>query len=50
MAAEKVEYTDILVEKEYPIGYVTINRPERLNAISPDTREQLNQAFAEMRQ
>lgn len=49
MAAEKLEYTDILVEKEYPIGYVTINRPERLNAISPDTREQLNQAFAEMR-
>jgi len=49
MVEKKQEYNDLLVEREYPIGYVTINRPERLNAISPDTRQELHQAFAEMR-
>ena len=49
MTQEKTEYNDLLVEKEYPIGYITINRPEILNAISPDTRDELHRAFDEMR-
>lgn len=46
---EKLEYTDIIVKKEYPIGYVILNRPERLNSVSLEMREQLCQAFLEMR-
>ncbi len=49
MTEEKAEYNDLLIEKDYPIGYITLNRPERLNAISPDTRQELHRAFAEMR-
>ena len=49
MSPEKLAYTEIKVEKKYPIGYITFNRPERLNAVSPEMREQLNQACFEMR-
>jgi 1,4-dihydroxy-2-naphthoyl-CoA synthase len=30
---EKLEYTDIIVEKKYPIGHITINHPEKRNAL-----------------
>jgi enoyl-CoA hydratase/carnithine racemase len=48
----RLEYTEIIVEKEYPIGYITINRPEKRNAISlrkGATIPQLLQAFDDMR-
>ena len=49
---EKLEYTDIIVEKKYPIGYITINRPERRNAVGTEpggTIDQIDQAAYEMR-
>jgi enoyl-CoA hydratase/carnithine racemase len=46
---DNLEYTEILVEKEYPIGYITLNRPDRLNAVTPELREQFSQACYEMR-
>jgi len=50
--SERLEYTDIIIEKKYPIGYVILNRPEKRNALvtAPGgTIEQLQQAFLEMR-
>lgn len=47
--SSQLEYTDIIVEKPYPIGYITINRPEKRNALAHSTVTQLNQAFNEMR-
>jgi len=47
------EYTDIIVEKKYPIGYITINRPEKRNALTTQdggTCDQLSQAYEEMAQ
>lgn len=49
MTEEKYEYKELLVEKEYPLGIITINRPERLNAIDAAMREELHLAFAEMK-
>jgi len=48
---EKVEYTDLIVEKKYPIGYITINRPEKRNSLTAfagGTCDQLSQAYREM--
>ncbi len=48
-----LEYTDLIVEKKYPIGYITINRPEKRNALTTQiggTCDQLNQAYEEMAQ
>jgi len=48
----ELEYTDLIVEKKYPVGYITINRPEKRNALTTfkgGTCEQLKQAFLEMR-
>ncbi len=47
--SSQTEYTDIIVDKPYPIGYITINRPEKRNALAHSTVTQLNQAFNEMR-
>ena len=50
--AERFEYTHLIVEKKYPIGYITINRPERRNTLiqtQGGTIEQLQQAFRDMR-
>ena len=54
MAQEKLEYTHLIVEKKYPVGHITINRPEKRNAMQTTnvpggTVEQLMQAFLEMR-
>lgn len=49
---EELEYTDIIVEKKYPIGYITINRPERRNAVGTgkgETIQQIDQAALEMK-
>ena len=45
-----LEYTDIVVEKKPPIGYITINRPERRNAIDPKTSRELLVAWSEFRE
>jgi len=46
---DKLEYNDIIVEKKGPIGYITINHPEKRNALVGGTIPQLQQAFLEMR-
>ncbi len=40
-----MEYQDLIYEKRGRIAYVTINRPEVLNAISPLTQRELVSAF-----
>ena len=40
-------YQNILYEKEGPVVTITLNRPERLNAISPDLEDELHQALDE---
>ena len=39
------DFTNITYEKKGRIAYVTINRPERRNAVDPDTSRELKQAF-----
>jgi len=39
----------VLYEKRGRVAYVTINRPEALNAIDPQTNEELTAAFADFR-
>lgn len=49
--AGTLPYTDIIVEKKHPIGYITINRAEKRNALTEfpgGTCDQLSQAFQEM--
>jgi enoyl-CoA hydratase/carnithine racemase len=43
-----MEYTHILVEKADGIGKITINRPDALNALHPDTHRQMQQALREL--
>lgn len=46
------EYTDIIVEKKPPIGYITINRPEKHNSLTQlrgGTLDQMAQAYGEMK-
>lgn len=48
---ERIEYTDLIVEKRYPIGYITINRPEKRNTLTTTpggTVDQLAQAYTDM--
>ncbi|MGJ8743495.1 enoyl-CoA hydratase/isomerase family protein [Polaribacter sp.] len=40
-----MEFKNILVEKQDGLGYVTINRPKKLNALNKDTIEELHEAF-----
>jgi len=45
------EYTDIIVEKKPPVGYITINRPEKQNSLTQlrgGTLDQMAQAYGEM--
>jgi enoyl-CoA hydratase/carnithine racemase len=43
-----MEYTHLLVEKKDGIGKITINRPDALNALSPDTHVELQRALDDM--
>lgn len=45
-----MSYENIKVEKREGIGYVTLNRPERLNALNDKTVEELYQAFKELKE
>jgi 2-(1,2-epoxy-1,2-dihydrophenyl)acetyl-CoA isomerase len=40
--------TDVLVSRQGPVGIVTINRPDRLNAVTPDVGERLSDAFLDL--
>jgi len=44
-----MEYEHLIIEKKYPIGYITINRPERRNALAARTLQELREAADEMR-
>jgi len=39
------DFKNITIERRGRLAYVTINRPERRNAIDPDTSRELSQAF-----
>ncbi|NMB41754.1 MAG: hypothetical protein GX996_07450 [Firmicutes bacterium] len=41
-------YQFLKLEKEYPLAYITINRPEVMNALSNALTEELGQAFSEV--
>jgi E-phenylitaconyl-CoA hydratase len=43
------DFANIIYEKKGRIAYVTINRPERMNAVDPDTSDELLQAFSDFR-
>ncbi len=40
-----MNYNNILVEENHPIGIITINRPNKLNALNRDTIQELHDAF-----
>ncbi|QLL07568.1 enoyl-CoA hydratase/isomerase family protein [Mycobacterium vicinigordonae] len=37
--------TDILISRDGPVGIITINRPQRLNAVAPETGSRINDAL-----
>ena len=39
---------NVLIQKENRIGTIVINRPEKLNSLSADTRKELVNAFKEL--
>jgi E-phenylitaconyl-CoA hydratase len=43
------DFTNIIYEKKGRIAYVIINRPQRMNAVDPDTSRELLQAFSAFR-
>ena len=43
-------YTLIKVERHHPIGVITLNRPEKRNALSPQLIAELSAAFDELKQ
>ncbi|MCX8195820.1 MAG: 3-hydroxyacyl-CoA dehydrogenase/enoyl-CoA hydratase family protein [Acidilobaceae archaeon] len=47
-AVEEVVKETIIIRKEKPIAWVILNRPERLNAISPKMLEELSKALDEL--
>lgn len=44
-SAEQITYTNILLEQEGKIAYITMNRPERRNALALDHMEELIDCF-----
>ncbi|MEN2999811.1 MAG: 3-hydroxyacyl-CoA dehydrogenase/enoyl-CoA hydratase family protein [Acidilobaceae archaeon] len=47
-AIEEVTKETLVIRKEKPIAWITLNRPERLNAISPKMIEELGRALDEL--
>jgi 2-(1,2-epoxy-1,2-dihydrophenyl)acetyl-CoA isomerase len=45
-----VEYETVILEKEGAVATLTLNRPDRLNAISPQMRDDLRDALTEVRE
>jgi enoyl-CoA hydratase len=43
-----MKFKHILLEKESPIGLLTINRPDKLNALNMATIQELHKAFTEL--
>ena len=43
------DFSKIIYEKKGRIAYITLNRPERRNAVDPDTTRELRQAFSDFR-
>jgi enoyl-CoA hydratase/carnithine racemase len=43
------DFSKIIYEKKGRIAYITLNRPERRNAVDPDTSRELRQAFGDFR-
>jgi enoyl-CoA hydratase len=39
-----MEYKELILEKKPPIAYITLNRPEKLNTLSPNIMMELNDA------
>ncbi|MFS4466404.1 enoyl-CoA hydratase/isomerase family protein [Maribacter sp. 2210JD10-5] len=40
-----MSYSNIIIDKKYPLAIVTINRPKKLNALNRDTIQELHGAF-----
>jgi enoyl-CoA hydratase len=43
-----MKYNNILIEQNKPIGTITINRPNKLNALNRDTIQELHEAFKKL--
>lgn len=43
-----MSYQNITVEREQRLYIVTINRPEVMNALNPETHAEMEQAFDEL--
>ena len=44
-----MDYQNLLVEKKDNIAIVTINRPDKLNALNAQTMSELKSAFTELK-
>jgi enoyl-CoA hydratase/carnithine racemase len=42
------DYTDIVIDNEYPVGVLRLNRPEKLNAFTYHTLAEINRGIAEL--
>ncbi len=40
-----MEYQDIIVRKDAGVAVITLNRPEVLNALRPEMRDEIGDAF-----
>ena len=43
--SKNMKYNNIIIEEESPIATITINRPNKLNALNKDTIQELHEAF-----
>jgi len=39
-----MEYKELILDKKPPIAYITLNRPEKMNTLSPNVQAELNDA------